>query len=1229
MNRVLDRLLLYAAVSGAFDPDDLLNSIPDNDRDALAGALSQVCDEVIAERVRWRLAAAARRERLARMVGTDEARMAIAGAPAATDRFAETLRAALLGTYRPSVQGRVRSRTDAEALRAATEADGEIHSALQFAAHAPFVDEARRREWLVGTADRIAEREGRIAASAALPDRLIGRTRELRRLQEFATAVTLADRRPITVTGLGGVGKSALIAALVQALDGSPVLVVVVDFDRADLAKGDPLPVVAEFLRQLEPAWRLRGQGEAATLAQTLRRQIRQSMTERARLRQSIEQQRAFLATFVFRGLQAIPDELRSAPLLMVLDSFETQSAAEARETLDLEAELAEVLPGLRTIVATRELPFADADDSDPVSGETRPGADRFFGPKARRIELEGLSPSDGARFLASRDTGGRFPDRQARTRAAAALKGHPLALIVLERFARNATDAEIDRLLQDVEADPGFSAAFAHAFLYDRVLDRIRDPAVRALAHPGLVLREVTPDLIRLVLSGPCEMAPMPGEQAEALFEALRKQFWLVEPATEGALRHRPDLRRMMLPGMFAGPKEGDIAREATRKAWLAGKCQEVARAAQDFWQNGPPLGDPACPFHAARPPERREIEATYYGALAGDSAPAALRPERARALADGIGADLETLNVYWRAEIKAGIGADLSAAEREALSIESRAAAERARTERALRRGDAAEARRLSEAEEARRRNQEALARVQSRMKDLRIYAGRIDGVVGPKTRAAIEDLARQVGAAVDEKWLGSPAGKLADQLGQLVERLEAQLGELVPRQEAGPPASVAAGPMPDAAMSEASVLQASARAEGSAPDLDLVDRRLRAAMTAGFALTDEAEADARYLLEAVARAEMPPVVAGEAAAWRLWNTSLWQGTLALAASGAAPALAEGLAHPLPELAPSVSVARALLSRLVPAGRKGRRPASHIDVLLPRLDWRLAGIDGARAASLMVLEGSARSGGRDIEVALDAGALHLIGRNSVLALSNRVEVEAGDGRVPEAALALLRHATANKEAPPQRSGPSATVGEAQFRMRLLGLGAGVVDGIMGPRTMAGLRQFIEEWAPFRLQDESLIEPLRQIEAGAAELATFEQLWTSGAKVILRLGKAQAFRGAVLAALRGGTPELHEPAARALGSVLQGDFESIVSTVIQSAPSWPADFRLDMQKHISGRLALPVVQTADRCGVLGLLLALLARRSPAARPLLRMHDALNAALGVADSNDQPKGGSA
>jgi len=104
---------------------------------------------------------------------------------------------------------------------------------------------------------------------------------------------------------------------------------------------------------------------------------------------------------------------------------------------------------------------------------------------------------------------------------------------------------------------------------LYGRVLDHIADERVRRLAHPGLVLRRITPEVILEVLDGPCELGLTTMAEAHALFDALRRETSLVTvDDTDEALVHRSDLRRVMLK--LLGASEPALV-ERIRRAAIA----------------------------------------------------------------------------------------------------------------------------------------------------------------------------------------------------------------------------------------------------------------------------------------------------------------------------------------------------------------------------------------------------------------------------------------------------------------------------------------------------------------------------------------------------------------------------------------------------------------------------------------------------------------------------------
>jgi hypothetical protein len=120
------------------------------------------------------------------------------------------------------------------------------------------------------------------------------------------------------------------------------------------------------------------------------------------------------------------------------------------------------------------------------------------------------------------------------------------------------ALPADFDELSVDHELNQGW--------LYRRYLSRIRDLEVERLAHPGLVLRQVSPALIREVLAVPCGVDVPSDEVAEDLFERLAHQASLVTRERPNMVKHRSDVRKRMLRALLQ--TEGSAVFEIHRRA-------------------------------------------------------------------------------------------------------------------------------------------------------------------------------------------------------------------------------------------------------------------------------------------------------------------------------------------------------------------------------------------------------------------------------------------------------------------------------------------------------------------------------------------------------------------------------------------------------------------------------------------------------------------------------------
>lgn len=392
-----------------------------------------------------------------------------------------------------------------------------------------------------------------------------GRARELQQLSHYVDALaaqtivesvtrsvrevlSLHEEPPLVVHGLGGIGKSTLIARFIldhaRAEPARRFPFVYIDFDRPGMRPEQPMTLLLEAVRQLRiqfPAVR----AEAEALLDEWRTLLPRPGEEAAE-----RVVRAFIGDFV-RLLGAMG--LGARPLLFVLDTFEEvqyRGAPFVRQVGAFLNAVKEQWPRLRTVISGRApvTAFPYPTRSLPL-GELDADAARGF------LEGHGLPP-ETARALAR------------------ALGGNPLTLwLAVEVWRREGAGG-----VQSVDTRRYlFVKVSAHQVqgqLFRRILRHVHDERVRRLAHPGLVLRRLTPALIREVLAEPCGLDVASEADAEALFEQLRREVALVEPEPDGAVRHRPDLRRVMVR-LLATDRPAQV--------------EDIHRRAVAFYERGP----------------------------------------------------------------------------------------------------------------------------------------------------------------------------------------------------------------------------------------------------------------------------------------------------------------------------------------------------------------------------------------------------------------------------------------------------------------------------------------------------------------------------------------------------------------------------------------------------------------------------------------------------------------
>ena len=457
-----------------------------------------------------------------------------------------------------------------EELRAAITALERLRG-VPLGVRVPSYEEARR---LLGLAELLEPLRVLIGASGGWDgtlsqDRFVGRENELRMLRGFvdeldsegvleavsrgfqratdfvASAVSGAQARVLMIEARGGLGKTALVAKFMldHALAKRRFPFAYLDFDRAALQPRDPRLLLVEVARQLGLQFTELAEPYDA-LSARLRAEVIGAQAEDAsdpfvefrdelRGRVAVGKRVFLLVLDTLEVVQFDPQALEG--LIALLDRLTEGGFPELRVVAVGRADIPELRSATleraaRELHTLTPLPYEDA-----VAMASRLGKD-LLGASWR--------PAWSSVIVGSKKSP---PTRR-----------EPLTIrIAVELLRAGEDEAERHRMAAEIHRRGDESGTDLVAILYQkRVIEHVRDPEVRALAWPGLVVRRVTRKIAAEVLAAPCGLAPT---QAEDAFERLRREVWIVQPEGDG-LRHRPDLRARMMPLMRSyqrGPEE------------------------------------------------------------------------------------------------------------------------------------------------------------------------------------------------------------------------------------------------------------------------------------------------------------------------------------------------------------------------------------------------------------------------------------------------------------------------------------------------------------------------------------------------------------------------------------------------------------------------------------------------------------------------------------------------
>ena len=409
-------------------------------------------------------------------------------------------------------------------------------------------------------------------------------------LQEFHEFVDAAESRsPLLIYGPGGVGKSTVLAEFVlQRTDRQAakqrVPFTYVDFDQADIDPHEPLTILMAAADQLavqypemapsfsmfieEWSYRLTAEtirgdqnilgGKGGTFVDGMVI-VGGSTSKGSPSRGQSKQIHSYVSDF-----RALFEQLDTGDRawLLLLDTFE-----------EVQLRSSDVIPVINNFLEILRAQIPQARII--IAGRGNAEGTSFVGK-----ELEGFDEEDAVTFLQHHDVTDPAVARQ----IFQVVTGNPLSLKLAARIVKqeNLADALDSAVLREVLRK--VAEGNIQGQLYRRVLDHINNPDVRKLAHPGLTLRLITPDIIATILADACKVEVKNEADAQRLFNLLSQEITLVIPVGPGLLRHRPDVRAVMIAALH---NDKPLVVHAIHKAAVAyyeGKDEAEARAEEIY---------------------------------------------------------------------------------------------------------------------------------------------------------------------------------------------------------------------------------------------------------------------------------------------------------------------------------------------------------------------------------------------------------------------------------------------------------------------------------------------------------------------------------------------------------------------------------------------------------------------------------------------------------------------
>jgi hypothetical protein len=434
---------------------------------------------------------------------------------------------------------------------------------------------------------------------------------------------------PLFVFGSGGSGKSTLLAQFVlEFLNKRRTPFAYIDIDRPTLQAQEPLSILIEIIYQLQKQVPLgeKVDGLVNQMIRDISRQEESRYTESATVRRGPSYYLKRLDREIYNAQSRT--ETAGTQIVIILDTFEEAQwlGLEVVDRLmDFVFDLASSAQ-FKVILSGRVLPLEYVKRAFPGKMEAT-GTENFESEEflqvinlpARPINVSMVGDGPSRELLndAVVRMGMVKLDNEELRDIINIASRNPMCLILAARLLKAVG-------IEKLRAAPGeflsqLRSEKRQALLYGRILHHIHIEDVSKVAYPGLVVRRITPALIRKVLAGPCKLELTKDRDEYAIFADLAKEVALVRLDPEDqSLRHRVDVRRAMLEDL-TDHVDKDIV-EAINSAAIA------------FYQDDPePVARAEEIYHRLRRGEEEDVlnvrwlpEAGRYLKDAGEELPA-----------------------------------------------------------------------------------------------------------------------------------------------------------------------------------------------------------------------------------------------------------------------------------------------------------------------------------------------------------------------------------------------------------------------------------------------------------------------------------------------------------------------------------------------------------------------------------------------------------------------------